>query len=164
MVVFLALKEIVKVVPNVKLLVVGIEAKYKEQMISTIKSFNIQKNVILVGRIPNYEMPQYYASSDVVVLPSLQENFPIVALEAMSSGKPVVASKVGGIPEVIKNNENGILVAPANIDQLVYALLCLLQSPSVRNAMGNRGRKIVEEKYNWTEIGREYLREFEKLL
>jgi glycosyltransferase involved in cell wall biosynthesis len=71
---------------------------------------------------------------------------------------------VGGIPEVVKNNENGILVDPANVDQMVDALLCLLENPSMRNSMGNMGRKLVEEKFDWKKIGREYLKEFEKLL
>jgi glycosyltransferase involved in cell wall biosynthesis len=162
--VFLAMKEIAKVMPNVKLMVVGIEPKYREQMISIIKRFNIQKNVILVGRVPNFEMPQYYASSDVVILPSLQENFPIVALEAMSSGKPVIASRVGGIPELVSNNENGILVSPGNVEQMVEALSRLLCNPSLRNRMGDMGRKIVEEKFDWKKIGRLYLTEFEKLV
>ncbi len=47
-------------------------------------------------------MPLYYSSSDLVLLPSLSENFPVVALEAMSSGKPVIASRVGGIPELVR--------------------------------------------------------------
>jgi len=162
--VFFALKEIVKIMPDVKLMIVGSEGKYKEQMISIIKNLEIQANVVLVERVPNYEMPYYYSSSDVVVLPSLLENFPIVALEALSSGKPVIASRVGGIPEVVKNNENGILVDPANVDQMVDALLCLLEDSSMRNSMGNMGRKLVEEKFDWKKIGREYLKEFEKLL
>ena len=162
--VFFALKEIVKVMPNVKLVVVGVETKHKERMISIINNLKIQTNVILVERIPNYELPYYYSSSDVVVLPSLQENFPVVLLEAMSSGKPIVASRVGGIPEVVKDNENGILVEPANVNQMVDALLCLLGNSSMRNKMGIAGRKMVEEKFDWKKIGREYLIEFEKLL
>lgn len=133
--VFFALKEIVKVMPNVKLMIVGSEAKYREQMISIIRNLEIQENVILVERVPNYEMPYYYSSSDVVVLPSLLENFPIVALEALSSGKPVIASRVGGIPEIVKDNENGILVDPANVDQMVEALLYLLENSSDRKSV-----------------------------
>lgn len=153
-----------KVVPNAKLMVVGIEDKYKQQLISTIKSFDINKNVILVGRIPNYEMSQYYASSDVVVLPSLHENFPVVGLEAMSSGKAVIASNVGGIPELVSNNKNGILVSPCNVEQMVEALFRLLENPSLRNRMGDMGRRIVEEKFDWKKIGQLYLKEFEKLV
>jgi len=162
--VFFALREIVKVMPNVKLMVVGTEAKYKEQTASVINNLKIPTSVILVERVPNYDMPYYYSSSDVVVISSLLENFPIVALEALSSGKPVIASRVGGIPELIKNNENGILVEPANVDQMVGALFRLLENSSMRTSMGDMGRKIVEEKFDWKKIGREYLKEFEKLL
>ena len=109
-------------------------------------------------------MPIYYSSSDVVVLPSLSENFPVVALEAMSSGKPVIASRVGGIPELVSNNKNGILVSPGNVEQMVEALLRLLENPSLRNRMGDMGRKIVEEKFDWKKIGQLYLTEFEKLV
>lgn len=162
--VFYALSEIVKVLPKVKLIVIGVSGKNRERLHPILKNLGIQNNVIFIDRIPNYKMPNYYSSSDVVVLPSLSENFPVVALEAMSSGKPVIASRVGGIPELVSNNKNGIIVSPGNVEQIVEALLRLLENPSLRNRMGNMGRKIIEEKFDWKKIGREYLKEFEKVL
>lgn len=159
-----AMSKIVKDLPKVKLIVVGVHEKNRERLYPIIKNLGILDNVILVDRVPNYAMPLYYASSDVVLLPSLSENFPVVALEAMSSGKPVVASKVGGIPELLSNNQDGILVSPGNVEQLVEALLQLLENPSLRRRMGNMGRKIVEEKYDWKKIGQLYLKEFQKLV
>jgi glycosyltransferase involved in cell wall biosynthesis len=103
--VFYALSEIVKVLPKVKLMVIGVCGKNRERLHPILKNLGIQNNVILVDRIPNYKMPNYYSSSDIVLLPSLSENFPVVALEAMSSGKPVIASRVGGIPELVSNNK-----------------------------------------------------------
>jgi glycosyltransferase involved in cell wall biosynthesis len=160
---FFALSQIVKVLPKVKLIVVGIDKKNRERLRPILTNLGIMNNVILVGRIPNYEMPLYYSSSDLVLLPSLSENFPVVALEAMSSGKPVIASRVGGIPELVSNNENGILVSPSNVEQLVEALLRLLENQSLRNRLGNMGRKLVEEKYDWKKIGQLYLKEFQKI-
>lgn len=159
-----ALSEIVKVLPKVKLIVIGVNGKNKERLVLIIKNLGIQNNVVLIDRIPNYKMPNYYSSSDIVVLPSLSENFPVVALEAMSSGKPVVASKVGGIPELVNNNENGILVSPGNVEQIVQALLRLLENQSLRNRMGELGRKTVEEKFDWKKISQLYLNEFESLM
>ena len=127
-----ALSKIVQVLPDVKLIVVGVDEKNIERLYPIIKNLGIQDNVILIGRIPNYKMPLFYASSDLVLLPSLSENFPVVALEAMSSGKPVIASRVGGIPELVRHNENGILVSPGNVEQLVEALLQLLENQSLR--------------------------------
>jgi glycosyltransferase involved in cell wall biosynthesis len=161
---FYSLREIIKVCPNVKLLIVGVNSKYKKQVLPIIRRLGVQNSIVMVEYVPNNELPYYYASSDLVVLPSLMENFPVVALEAMSSGKPIVASRVGGIPEVVKDNENGILVEPANVDQMVDALLCLLGNSSMRNKMGIAGRKMVEEKFDWKKIGWEYLKEFEKLV
>ena len=159
-----ALSKIMKVLPKVKLIVIGVDEKNIKRLYPLIKNLGIQDNVILLGRIPNYKMPLYYSSSDLVLLPSLSENFPVVALEAMSSGKPVIASRVGGIPELVSNNENGILVSPGNVEQLVEALLRLLENQSLRNRLGNMGRKLVEEKYDWKKIGQQYLKEFEKLV
>lgn len=158
-----ALREIVKVLPKVKLIVVGINEKNRERLYLIIKNLGIQDNVILIASVPNYRMPIYYSAADVVLVPSLSENFPVVALEAMSSGKPVIASKVGGIPELVSNNKNGFLVRPGNVEQIVEALLLLLENKSLRNKMGEMGRKIVEEKYSWKKIGQQYLKEFEKL-
>ena len=159
-----ALSKIVQVLPNVKLIVIGVDEKNIERLYPIIKNLGIQDNVSLIGRIPNYEMPLFYASSDLVLLPSLSENFPVVALEAMSSGKPVIASRVGGIPELVRHNENGILVSPGNVEQLVEALLQLLENQSLRNRLGNTGRKLVEEKYDWKKIGQLYLAEFQKIV
>lgn len=159
-----ALSKIVQVLPDVKLIVVGVDEKNIERLYPIIKNLGIQDNVILIGRIPNYKMPLFYASSDLVLLPSLSENFPVVALEAMSSGKPVIASRVGGIPELVRHNENGILVSPGNVEQLVEALLQLLENQSLRKRLGNMGRKLVEEKYDWKKIGQLYLAEFQKIV
>jgi glycosyltransferase involved in cell wall biosynthesis len=147
----------------VKLIVIGVHEKNRERLFLIIKNLGIIDNVILIGRVPNYAMPIYYSSSDIVLLPSLSENFPVVALEAMSSGKPIIASRVGGIPELVSNNENGILVSPGNVEQLVGALLRLLENQSLRNRLGNMGRKLVEEEYDWKKIGQLYLKEFQKI-
>ena len=162
--VFFALKKIMNVIPNAKLMVVGIDAKFKERMISLITNLKIQSNVILIDRIPNHELPSYYSASDVVAIPSLQENFPVVILEAMSSGKPIVASRVGGIPEVIVDGENGLLVEPGNVNQIADALLHLLADSSIRKKIGIANRNIIMEKFDWKKIGGQYFNEFEKLI
>jgi glycosyltransferase involved in cell wall biosynthesis len=162
--VLFAVKEILRVFPNLKLMIVGIDPKYKERMVPIVQKLGIQNNVILVNRIPNSELPYYYSASDLVVLPSLSENFPVVMLEAMSSGKPVVASRVGGIPEVIKDKETGFLFDPGSVSQMVEKIVYLLGDSSMRSKMGKAGRELVEKRFDWKRIGRQYLKEFEKLL
>jgi glycosyltransferase involved in cell wall biosynthesis len=160
---FFALSEVVKIFPNVKLMVVGIEGNQKLKMLSMLHALKIQNNVILVGRVPNFKLPYFYSSSQFVLLPSLVENFPLVALEAMSSGKPLIASRVGGIPEIVDDNKTGVLFRPADVGQMVDSILRLLENPSLGESMGRNGRKKVEERFDWNKIGQMYLSEFQKL-
>ncbi len=159
-----ALAEVAKTFPQVKLIVLGVSDKNKERLYPILKNLGIQKNVSIIGSIPNFEMPFYYSSSDIVLFPSLSENFPIALLEAMSSAKPVIASRVGGIPEIVSNGNNGIFVSPGNIEEIAKSLLYLLENPLIGRKMGEMGRKIVQEKFDWEKVGRAYLKEFESVM
>ncbi|MCC7430932.1 glycosyltransferase [bacterium] len=86
------------------------------------KGLEISKNVMFRPSIAHSEMRNWFGACDVFVLPSRNEGFPAVLMEAMSCGRPVVASKVGGIPEIVSSDEVGILVEPENIAELVKAL------------------------------------------
>ncbi len=158
-----ALSKVIKAVPNVKLMAVGIDAAQKNRMLPVIRSLDLEKNVIFVNKVLNHKMPQYYAASDIVLISSLYENLPVVMLEGMASGKPIAASRVGGIPEIIKNRENGLLFDPADVEQMADALQLLIENPSMRHRLGFSGRKLVEEKFSWQRIGDAYYNEFRKL-
>ena len=160
----LAMSKIAKVVPNAKLMLVGIEEKFKPGLDSLINSLELSSKVVIVPRIPNDQLPSFYAASDIVVLPSLSENFPIVMLEAMSSGKPLVASRVGGIPEAIQDKKNGFLVQPGNAEQMADTLIYLLTHPSAREEVGCAARMTVEENFDWPIIGQKYVDEFTRLI
>ena len=109
----------------------------------------IADKVIFAGRVPNTEMPKYYAASDVVVLPSLKEATSIAGLEAMATGKPLVGTNVGGIPQIITDGETGILVPPRNPDELAHAIVFLLNDDGKRAAMGLNARKRAESEFSW---------------
>lgn len=85
-------------------------------------------------------MPELYATADVVVLPALADPLPLVIIEAMSAGKPVVASAVGGIPEMVVHGETGLLVPPDRPDALAGAVIELLADPDLRARMGRAGQ------------------------
>ena len=85
---------------------------------------------------------------DVVVLPSLQESFPRVPLEAMAMGVPVVATTVGGIPESVSDGETGILVPPGDGAAIRDALVRLVDDPALRKRMGETGRRRVREQFS----------------
>jgi N-acetyl-alpha-D-glucosaminyl L-malate synthase BshA len=110
------------------------------------RRLGISSHVFFTGRIPQEELPLYYAASDVVVVPSLQEAWGLVATEAMACGKPVVASRVGGLPDQVINGYNGFLVPPRDPRALADRVLHLLENPSEAKRMGLNGRRLAEER------------------
>lgn len=85
---------------------------------------------------------------DIVCLPSLAEGFPLAALEAMASGKPLVATPVGGVPEAISHDRTGLLVRPADSGALAEAIASLIASPERRQILGREARRLVEERFS----------------
>lgn len=90
------------------------------------------------------DVPAVMSAFDISVLPSLNEGMGKVLVEAMLLKKPIIASNVGGIPDLIRNGENGILIPPASPDKLAEAIIDLIKSEDKRNRMGERGRFIAE--------------------
>ena len=101
------------------------------------------KHVKFVGKVPLKDIPNFYAASDIVVFPSIwQEPFGRVVLEAMAAGKPVVASNVGGVVDLIINGENGYLVEPLNDKMWVKYLNMLISDELLRERLGKNGKKL----------------------
>jgi glycosyltransferase involved in cell wall biosynthesis len=101
-----------------------------------------------IGQISNDKVPEYMGASDVLVLPSLSEGFSLVVLEAMASGLTIVASKVGGLPELIEDGKNGFLVAPKDAKALADRILALLDNEELRQDMVMNNRNKVQ-RYSW---------------
>jgi glycosyltransferase involved in cell wall biosynthesis len=108
----------------------------------------VKEKIVFTGKIPQSEVPYYYAMSDMVVVPSLQEGFGLVVSEAMACGKPVIGTKVGGIPDQLIDGYNGFLVPPRNPEEIARKILLLVDHPEEAKHMGSNGRKIVEEKFD----------------
>ncbi|MDP8962201.1 MAG: glycosyltransferase, partial [Actinomycetota bacterium] len=88
------------------------------------------------------DVHHFLAQSDIFVLPSRSEGFPLAIVEAMLAGLPVVASRVGGVPEAVRNGETGLLVPKDDPDRLATALQRLIDDPELRLGMGRRGRDV----------------------
>lgn len=114
------------------------------------------KNVHFLGYFgpeAKKELQEFYRRADVLVFPSVwDEPLGLVALEAMASSTPVVASRKGGIPLAVKNGVNGFLVRARSAKAIVEKVNLLLKNDALRIKMGGEARKIVEEKFNWTTI------------
>ena len=112
-------------------------------------SLGISKHVVFVGFVEENILKQLYNACDVFVLPSHMEGFGLTLLEAMAAAKPVVASNVGGIPELVKDGVNGILVNSSNPKELATALTFLLDNPKVARNIGSRNREYVAKNFSW---------------
>ena len=119
-------------------------------------------HVIIAGTKSDIE--KIYALIDIFVLPSLNEGLPMVLLEAMASYRPVVATRVGAIPNLIENGINGILVDPGNSDQLVSAIWLLLTDQKERVRIAHSGFDTVSKHFSSTVMSEKYLMVYDKLL
>ena len=106
---------------------------------------------------------KFYSECDLLVLPSKTEGWGLSLMEAMACGKPVVASRAGGIPELVRDGTDGVLVRPGDVRGFADAIVKLLGDPKLRESMGIKGRQRVGE-FSWDETARVALREYEKAL
>lgn len=136
--------------PRARLLLVGY-GEEQEHLERQITELDLQNLVTFAGKIPNEKIPQYMAASDLLVLPSLSESFGIVNLEAMASGLPIVATHVGGVPEIVIDGKNGFLVEPGNPKQIAEKVLLLLESNELRHAISIQNRKTAKY-FRWEEV------------
>lgn len=146
--------------PNAHLIIGG-EGPLRKDFEELIIRYDI-KNIQLPGNIPWNEVPELLANSDIFILPSVIDDhgnidgLPTVLLEAMGSGTAVVASSIGGVPMVIKDNENGLLTEPGNKNQLLIRINYLLNDPNERIRLAKNARKDVETIFNWETVAKEF--------
>lgn len=104
-----------------------------------VQQLGIADRVELVGSVPHNKLPLYYGAADVCVVPSYYESFGMVALEAQACAQPVVASDVGGLPEIVQHGANGLLIPPGSPEQLSEAVLQLLENERMAHRLGEAG-------------------------
>ncbi|MHC4570459.1 MAG: glycosyltransferase family 4 protein [Planctomycetota bacterium] len=136
-----AAQEVVREVPNVKFLIVG-EGPIREELENYCAELGISEHIIFTGFCPN--VVEILHSIDIMVLPSLTESFPHVILEAMSVGKPVIATDVGGVSEMIRHGETGLLIKPSDSEAMAESIILLLRNQAMRNKMGQNAQKRIE--------------------
>ena len=121
----------------------------------------------IAGRVSYHEMPEIYADSDIVVVPSRYEACPGVVMEAMSCGKVVVASRVGGIPEIIQDGYNGVLFRSEDSIDLADKIGSIIEAEIDIRTLGENARRTAVERFDWRTGARtiygEYLKIAEKL-
>lgn len=113
-------------------------------------SHELRSHIRFLGYVPFDALPRIYASADLVIAPTYYENFPIRILEALASGIPVVASSVGGIPEIVRTGSTGTIVPPGDPARLAAAIVDLLRDDALRARLGQEGRRLILERFSWS--------------
>ena len=140
-----AIPKIVKDLPEAKFLIVG-EGPLREKLEELGKRLKVKDNIIFTGF--RSDIKEILASIDVLVMPSLLEGLPMVLLEGMAMAKPIVATNIDGISEVLENGKTGLLVPPKDTDTLAEAIIEILNNKTKASHLGQNARKIVEEKFS----------------
>jgi len=144
-----SIPQVLDIDPDVQIRIIGDDSlpgpdgrTFKDKFIADYISKAWLENVHFEGRVGEEALLRAYADCDIFVSPSRFESFGLVFLEAMREGKPVIGCMAGGMPEVIANDINGLLVEPGNVNALTRAILQLLQDHQLRAQMGESSKRI----------------------
>ncbi|MDW7775550.1 MAG: glycosyltransferase family 4 protein [Methanosarcinales archaeon] len=149
---------------DAKLVIIG-DGPYLNNLKKTVNRINVRNKVIFIEKVSNQALPDYYNAADIVVIPSIViESAGLVVLESMSTGRPVIASKIGGIPSAIEHLKDGILVEPGNTRELSERIFELLQNKELAENLGRAGRNKVIEKFSLDRMIEQTLRIYEECI
>lgn len=155
-----AASEVLKRYPNCRFEIVGKiwpgEEPYVEKLHSLIKMYCIEDSIHFLGEVPHHEVLSLLQKSDIVVFPTLAEMMPRAVIEAMAIGKPVIASGVDGILDLIQNRKTGILVEPGKFAELALAILELIENPDLADSLGSTGQKYILDYCSPERVGKEF--------
>ena len=152
--------------PDLQLLVVGGDASPESEegrVRDMARDLGLAERVRFVGAVPQSELPAYYSAADLCVVPSFYESFGLVAVEALACGTPVVASCVGGLPNVVKHGDNGLLVARRTASEFAGSIARVLLDAPLRHSLAARARPSVTPLV-WEAIARRVARTYGELL
>jgi glycosyltransferase involved in cell wall biosynthesis len=159
-----AMKLITEKECSIKLVIAG-NGPEMPKLKKLVKALGLESFVLFTGWLSRNEVISFYAESDIVLLPSVfPDANPLVSFEAMSFGKPVVASNTGGIPEAVVDGVSGFLVPSGNADAVAEAVLRLVRDRCLRERMGQAGREILEKRFIREEIVRQTVKLYEEVI
>lgn len=166
----LATEMLIEKYPDTRLTVLGRSGLTSGQSFDEKRLFSLLARRIGIGRkvrffdqVDEEQLPSLYALSDVFVLPSRMEGWGLAIMEAMAMKKPVVATRVGGIPELVRDGKTGHLVEVGDVLGLSEAIGRLIENPSLREEMGKAGRRYVRG-FTWARAAKDTLELYEKAL
>jgi glycosyltransferase involved in cell wall biosynthesis len=162
-VVIKALPKVVAVVPDIQYIVVG-DGDDRHRLEKLAQDLSMQDHVSFVGSKTNEELADYYSACDLYVMPSKNEGFGLVYLEAMAFGKPVIASNTGAPTEFISHERHGLLVDPDSVDDVANALVRLFTNPALAKRLGHDAQIWVRDQYSFDRFHLRLTNEIEPVL
>ncbi|MDH7594238.1 MAG: glycosyltransferase family 4 protein [Methanomicrobiales archaeon] len=139
-------------------------SSYTRNLFRLVEKYDLQKKIIFTDAVLRKDLPKYYSCADVFVLPSIYEAIPMVCVEAMAAGKPVIGSKIGGIQEIIRDGENGFLFETKNYKDLAEKLINIMEDENQRKGMCIKSRKIAKNEFSWEVIGSKIFEVYKKCM
>jgi glycosyltransferase involved in cell wall biosynthesis len=158
---FMAVKRVLQVRPDIRFWVVG-TGTLREDLEAYARDLGIADSLRFLGF--RADMEAVYGHLDIVVSASLREGIPVALLEAMAMARPVIATRVGGIPSIIDDGVNGILVPPRTPEMLADRMLELLANPGKRGLLGRHARKTVSERFSANRMSDDYFRIYQDVM
>jgi len=144
-----ALPEIIKSRNDAKLIIFG-DGELRSKLETQINKLNLEKSIFLPGELSNAQ--KYLKAFDIFVLPSVKEGLPYVILEAGAAGLPIIATRVGGIPEMIKNDTNGLLISPGDPAEISDTIIKLINNENLRDSLSQNAASQFKEKFSFEKM------------
>ena len=125
---------------------------------------DVLPNIEYLGFLGRDKLAEEFAKSSVLILPTFEDNCPMVVLEAMAAGLPVAASRVGGVPDLVDHDVTGLLFDPQNLENMRDCIEFLISSPDFRNTAGQAGKKKAFEKFHPSRIAQRHVEIYQEVL
>jgi glycosyltransferase involved in cell wall biosynthesis len=134
------------------------------KLITHAQRLGVKDSIVFTGYTPDKELPKLYQAADVFAFSTFYEHHPFAVLEALSTGLPVVTTRVGGIPETIDNGKDGFMVEPFHPEQFADKILYLLEHPVDAQEMGLLARKTILERFDWRIVVKDAIKVYDEAL
>lgn len=148
-----AMRHVSSKVPGARLVIVGDGPERPE--LEALAQDELGRQIVFKGAVPNSTLPRFYESANILVAPSVAsaegdtEGLPVVLMEAAASGVPIIASEIGGIPDLIENGRTGLLVTPGDARSLAAAILQVLSDGELAATMAANARQVAVARHSW---------------
>jgi glycosyltransferase involved in cell wall biosynthesis len=148
---------------NIRLLIIG-DGPEKKKLVNLSDQLHLKDRISFLGHMPHEQVLSYMCASDIFVGPSLVEGLGNVFIEAMACGTPVIGTTVGGIPDIIEDKVNGLLVPPGDSNAIADAILKILNDEELRIRFSKKGLMVVKEIFDWDKICEKIYNEYFHLI